>query len=447
MKNKIFVVITSVLLGLFSFTAIIAQETVITVTDCTHFRGAGTISDAIARANIGGGTINFACGEGAIITFTDELTITNTVTIDGGGAITFDGNNRNRFFTVNEGASLTLNNITLQNGYKFVGGAINNYGDFTITDSTLSGNSAVSGGAIYNDGTLMISDSTLLGNFANFGSNIDLTGKYNINSGGAIFNSGELTITNSTLSGNSGEFGGAINNSGTMNIVNSTLSDSTAKYGGAINNNGTLSIMDSTLSGNASTREGGAIYNNSRGDITISNSTFINNDAPEGSIIYNDGELSSMSNEYIGNTCKSDDVIGCVTIPVVVIASSPTPPSTIISSDTVLGCVLTSTDGAGDNTYCRLLMQNGAVVDFNGAIPADLIRLGVILGVDVYRLEGGATVNTFPDYARICLAGVGRFFYMDGRDAPRVSVEMPSEIVDNMTCAWIPAPGTVILTN
>jgi len=118
----------------------------------------------------------------------------------------------------------------------------------------------------------------------------------------------------------------------------------------------------------------------------------------------------------------------------------------------VLGCALDSTDGvdvanAPDNTYCRVLMKNGGVVSYSGAIPADLIGLGVILGVDVYRLEGGQTINTFPDYARICLQGSGRYFYMDGRNAPRYAVEMPTESVDGMTCAWIPAPGTVILTN
>jgi len=130
----------------------------------------------------------------------------------------------------------------------------------------------------------------------------------------------------------------------------------------------------------------------------------------------------------------------------VVIPPAPTP------AVTVLGCALDSTDGvevanAPDDTYCRVLMKNGGVVSYSGAIPADLIGLGVVLAVDVYRLQGGMTVNTFPDYARVCLAGSGRLFYMDGRNAPRVSVELATEAVDNLTCGWIPAPGTLILTN
>jgi hypothetical protein len=113
---------------------------------------------------------------------------------------------------------------------------------------------------------------------------------------------------------------------------------------------------------------------------------------------------------------------------------------------------LDTTDGvevanAPDNTYCRILMKNGGVVSYSGAVPADLISLGVILAVDVYRLQGGMSVNTFPDYARVCLAGTGRLFYMDARQAPRISIELASEIVDGLTCGWIPAPGTLILTN
>ncbi|HRF94218.1 MAG TPA: hypothetical protein PLZ51_03445, partial [Aggregatilineales bacterium] len=79
--------------------------------------------------------------------------------------------------------------------------------------------------------------------------------------------------------------------------------------------------------------------------------------------------------------------------------------------------------------------------------PADLIGLGVIFAVDVYRLEGGRGVLEFPDYGRVCLRGNGRLFYMDARNMPRYSIEMPAERVDGMMCAWIPAPGTLILTN
>jgi hypothetical protein len=123
----------------------------------------------------------------------------------------------------------------------------------------------------------------------------------------------------------------------------------------------------------------------------------------------------------------------------------------VLSPDlTALGCVLTvdvDIFNAPDNTYCRLLMRDGAVVGYSGAIPAQLIGLGVRVAVDVYRMDGGRSITEFPNYVQICLAGVGRLFYMDARNAPRGIVEIASESVDGVTCGWIPAVGTLILTN
>jgi predicted outer membrane repeat protein len=122
------------------------------------------------------------------------------------------------------------------------------------------------------------------------------------------------------------------------------------------------------------------------------------------------------------------------------------------SAPLVLGCTLDAPNGvtladAPDNTYCRVLMRNGNVTEFSGAIPANLMSLGVKLAVDVYRLEGGRSITEFPNYARVCLAGKGRLFYMDSRQAPRIPLELPTETVGDLTCGWIPAPGTLILTN
>jgi len=140
--------------------------------------------------------------------------------------------------------------------------------------------------------------------------------------------------------------------------------------------------------------------------------------------------------------------LGGITCPTGVV-TPPTIPS--VSAVTVLGCALDTSDGveianAPDNTYCRVLMKNGGVVSYSGAIPADLIALGVILAVDVYRLEGGKSITSFPDYARICLAGEGRLFYLDARTSPRSQTELATESVDGLTCGWIPATGTLILT-
>ncbi len=132
------------------------------------------------------------------------------------------------------------------------------------------------------------------------------------------------------------------------------------------------------------------------------------------------------------------------------------PPETTDVSAPVIGCVLAPPSGlditnAPDNTYCRSLMSNGAVVSYSGAIPENLIQAGVIWAIDIFRLEGGMSINTFPNYVQVCLLGEGRFIYMDATQAPRQAIEMPSSTSgtgdSTYTCAWIPNPGTVILIN
>ncbi|MCL4256298.1 MAG: hypothetical protein KJ043_21250, partial [Anaerolineae bacterium] len=207
MRSKISLLMMSIVVLLSSMAVLPVYAGDATVTDCTNFTGAGTISQAVADANNGGGTISVTC-TGTII-FEDELTITADVILnnDGGGEVIFDETgDDNRFFFVDDGVSLTLNGFILQNGNSLndFGGAIYNYnGTLTISNSTFMGNSAdFGGGAITNFGTLTISNSTFTGNLAE-------------NDGGAIFNGYEntLTITDSSFTDNSAnESGGAIIN-------------------------------------------------------------------------------------------------------------------------------------------------------------------------------------------------------------------------------------------
>ena len=127
------------------------------------------------------------------------------------------------------------------------------------------------------------------------------------------------------------------------------------------------------------------------------------------------------------------------------------PPAPVVLSPdlTALGCVLTQdvlAPDAPDNTYCRVLMKNGAVINYSGAVPRPLVDLGVIYAVDVYRLEGGQSITSFPNYTRVCLGGLGRLFYLDARTSPRSMTELTTETLDGMTCGWIPAVGTLVLT-
>jgi len=418
-------------------------------------------------------------GGGAIANLDGTLTISNSTFSDnssGGGGAIFNG------------GTLTISNSTFTGNSAQFGGAINNFGGtLTISNSTFSGNSATNGdggggGAISNrDGTLTISNSTFSDNSSGGGGAI-------ANFGGTL---GTLTISTSTFSGNSAPRGGAIFNLDTLTISTSTFSGNSATVvGGAIFSEGTFISQDTHYEGDATnnTCESTAITDNggntvvtaigcpgsapvnldvaplmcvddnllvliNAGDgnfnITGSGANLPLMDVPFGSYtILGMGPWSDVTiTELLGD--RESLNIGGITCPSGVIIPPSEPVAPIV---TVLGCALDTTDGvevanAPDNTYCRVLMTNGGVVNYSGAVPANLIGLGVILAVDVYRLEGGATINTFPNYTQICLAGSGRLFYMDARNAPYMSIELASESIGGATCGWIPAPGILILTN
>jgi len=276
MRSKISVFPLGILMVLLSmaFSPVYAGDT--TVTDCTNFTGAGTISQAVTDANSGGGTISVTC-IGTII-FDDTLTITTDVVLnnDSGGEVIFDGTGHdNRFFSVDSGASLALDGFTLQNS---------------------------NGGAIYADGTLTVSNSTFTGN------SVD-------SYGGAIFSfDGTVTITDSTFTDNSADAGGAISNSGTVTISNSTFTGNSARgVGGAIFSfDGTLTISNSTFTDNLATA-GGAIYNDS-GDIVSSQDTHYENNTCTGDITDDSGNTATNARGCPSATPATDDDTGDATI-------------------------------------------------------------------------------------------------------------------------------------
>ncbi len=180
------------------------------------------------------------------------------------------GNNTSQIFENDD--KLSISNMTLKNGKASMGGAILNYGTLTVSDSTFKDNNVTSagGGAIYSQyGSLTVSNSDFDNNTAarNGGairfvnitgsvSNSTFTNNYANNVGGAISSSGKLTITDCSFSDNeshsidhlgvTGGGGGAIlveSPSGNTIISNSTFSNNkayqgstapTGGYGGAI---------------------------------------------------------------------------------------------------------------------------------------------------------------------------------------------------------------------
>ena len=139
------------------------------------------------------------------------MSVGMSITINGGG-ITFDANgNTTRFFTVQTGSTLTINNVVFQNGDPLAnGGAILNGGNLFVNDSVFRLNKGNNGGAISNagNGVLTITNSI-------FSENEGVT------NGGAIHNDGLMTATNSKLTGNQAIFGDGIFVTNTANAASS----------------------------------------------------------------------------------------------------------------------------------------------------------------------------------------------------------------------------------
>ncbi|MFA5267729.1 MAG: PGF-pre-PGF domain-containing protein [Methanoregula sp.] len=224
---------------------------------------------------------------GAIRTDAGSVTILSSTIRDcaavDGGAIS------SSWGAAGTGATITIISSTITGcSASQYGGAV--FGDWggdviTITSSTISDCTASAGGAVYfGGGTQIITGSTLTSCSAT--------------SGGAIYNGGTITITSSEFTCLA-TLGGAIFNSGTITITSSTFSSCLADLGGAIYNSGTISITTSTFSSCSATIPGGyggAIYN---GDtISITSSTFSSCLADLGGAIYNGGTITITSSTF-----------------------------------------------------------------------------------------------------------------------------------------------------
>lgn len=234
--------------------------------------GVESLRQAIIDANNteGADEIVFSVLSGTLTLTTGELSITDSLTIQGTG-ITVSGNNSTRVFNVDDGTDeiqqVAIAGLTITNGFADYGGGINNQEQTTITNSIITQN--VSG-----------PDEMTLG------------------TGGGINNRGILNLVNSTVSGNSSFTGGGIHNySGQISIINSTVSGNLATdIGGGIYNGGyssTAEILNVTISNN-SAASGGGLYNNTEASTLTINNTIIANS--NGGDFVNNGNFTSNNN-------------------------------------------------------------------------------------------------------------------------------------------------------
>jgi hypothetical protein len=192
-----------------------------------------------------------------VIAANDNLTI-----VGNGDAIersTASGTPAFRLMDVASGGSLTLENLTLENGYVYGPGA------------------RADGGALYNQGTLVLSGVDIRGNLAQGSAGQPAAG-------GGIWSNGALTLENGTLVNHNNVWGGfGFRNSGngfggglyvaggTLTMTSSTLSNNGAvggfRFGGSF---GPYGPVGSGF--------GGGLYV-AGGTVTLSNDTVTNNSA------------------------------------------------------------------------------------------------------------------------------------------------------------------------
>jgi len=240
--------------------------------------------------------------------------ITTQITINGNNAtiIRESGASHFRIFFIKSTGSLTINDLTLQNGF---------------ADGTYPGGGSASpgsGGAIYNSSsTLEVNNSTLqvnqgtamggsvfgIGTSATYINGSTITDNTAPNGGGIyIYHEGLLSVDDSEISGNISGAGGGINlEHGAELIINDSLiaSNHSSHRGGGIFKGGGPNHLPTTITGtifqgNTADWSGGGVFI-WRTPLTISGSQFINNHADEygGGLGYQDHSTETVQ---ISNT-------------------------------------------------------------------------------------------------------------------------------------------------
>ncbi|MCB0152627.1 MAG: Ig-like domain repeat protein, partial [Caldilineaceae bacterium] len=270
------------------------------VVNSTADSGYRTLRGAVANV-CAGGTVSFdaALDNQTIALTSGQIAITKTVTIDGPGAekLAVSGGGASRIFAGSEGIPITIDGLTLRNGYTSAydgGGAIYAAGPLTITGSSFISNMVASagdsdrgGGAVSfagnNHYTLVIRGTSFLSNTAFY-------------AGGALYmGNGTLDLDETTLSGNTaagfGELGGALYcDDCDFTIDGTTFTGNQATHGGGIYLTATSWRMDNTITSStlqenradADSGLGGALYLGDNYRVVISDTAVLSNWAYSG---------------------------------------------------------------------------------------------------------------------------------------------------------------------
>lgn len=282
-------------IGIFKAAGVVSAMTVDVCPDgsCTY----STITEAVAAAP-DGSVISLQAG-----TYTENLVITKSLTIQGQGAgvTVIDGGGRDTVILTEDVVTVMIKDVTIQNGRSLDGGGISNPdGIVTVLNSVIQNNDAVcgEGGGILNFGTIVLQGVTITGNQAAYG--------------GGILNDELLLGRHITVTQNSAVdnlcagitgYGGGIDNSGTISLTGAFLEGNTAvNDGGAVENAGVFTVALSLFENNHSQTKGGGLDNVANSQAAVRQSTFRLNEADFGGGINNEGTMRLMSSAIYSNT-------------------------------------------------------------------------------------------------------------------------------------------------
>ncbi|QEF93824.1 hypothetical protein FVF72_00815 [Methanothermobacter sp. KEPCO-1] len=242
------------------------------------------LSWAAAKATIGNATLSAASGDRIWLADGEyrgdgnrDVVIDRNLTITGQSTTgtVIDCEYLGRAFSVQQGVSFTLRNLTVKRGNENHGGAILNQGNLTVEGCTFLENMGYRGGAINSRGNTHITSATFQDNSAS-------------ETGGALHVAGyqpsdSAVVIDSSFTSNDAKYGGAVATDYTrpLNVLlrGSTFSGNTAWYGGGfLADNVNATVEGCTFEENVASAHGGAIRNN-YGNLTVRRSTFTDNSA------------------------------------------------------------------------------------------------------------------------------------------------------------------------
>ena len=374
-----------------------AENEIVLMQDIT-LDGDTTYTLSRGRTTIKGEGHNISIKSKAGITVAGKDTVLNLGAEKYDGVLTIDGDTRNGFVSVSEGATANMyGNVTLQNRMSTVNACVVIMGSDPVTGSKSVFN--MRGGVIKKCSRAVIADSgatfhMLSGKIEDC--RVGGNGVISVNGGSGFIMDG------GTISGcTAGEGGGLYaENSSTVTINNGTISGCTANAGGGLyaKNQSTIIINNGTISGcKARMGAGGGLYATNQSTITINNGTISGCEAGAGGGLYADNSIVIINNGTISGCEAAINEGGGL---------YATNQSTItISGGTISGCKAPSSDkGNGSGLYA-----NNSTVTISG---------GTISGCDgrwgggLYA-ENSSTIEISGGTISGCTVGAGGGLFVD----------------------------------